>query len=108
MKIYYVNSIARFAQGQAKNQVAATSPVFIGGKVYLGVVFENTDKNGKTYLNACLVTRATDPSANGKTIEVEYEDLATLLDNVEIGPRSGRKPLEVSGRKRFVKSAHYS
>lgn len=108
MKIYYVMNIARFAQGEAKNQVAATSPVFIGGKVYLGAVFENTDKNGKIYLNACLVTRATDPSVNGKTIEVEYEDLATLLDNVEIGPRNARKPLEVSVRKRFVKSAHYS
>jgi hypothetical protein len=108
MKIYYVKELARFAQGEARNQVAATSILFIGGKAHVGCVFENTDKNGKIYLNACLVTRATDPSVTGKTIEVEYEDLATLLDNVEIGPRNNRRPLEVSVRKRFAKSAHYS
>jgi len=108
MKIYYVNSIARFAQGEARNQLAATSLLSIGGKVYVGAIFENSDKEGKKYLNACMVTRATDPDTVGKTIEVEYEDLATMLDNVEVGPRNNRRPLAESVRKRVMKNAHYS
>jgi len=107
MKLYRVNDISRFAQCDTKNQVAATSPVFIGGKVYIGVVFENTDKSGKKYKSAYLATRAERPELSGIS-EPSYEDLASLLDNVEIGPRGSRKPLEVSVRKKFIKPAHYS